>query len=166
MNYPSPIVAAITYFARTDKDKNPHKELRFCQSPIETEYLLHLLLYSRLWHGTWAVVAEQNPVTNPPHDGLIVWPQRQFGSYRIDFSINDLLFVECDGHDFHERTKEQAARDRERDRFCQLEGRRVLRFTGAEIVRDAWSCAGQTWDHLLDMKLATSIFKHRNTING
>lgn len=45
--------------------------------------------------------------------------------------------VELDGHDFHERTKEQAERDRSRDRAFTKEGIRVLRFTGREVYRDA-----------------------------
>lgn len=53
------------------------------------------------------------------------------------------LVVECDGHDFHERTKEQAAKDRARDRHLLLEGYEVFRFTGSELWRDPWGCAGQ-----------------------
>ncbi|MGA4550599.1 DUF559 domain-containing protein [Methylorubrum aminovorans] len=49
--------------------------------------------------------------------------------------------VECDGHDFHERTKEQAARDRSRDRRLQEAGFRVFRFTGSELYRDPYACA-------------------------
>jgi hypothetical protein len=57
------------------------------------------------------------------------------------------LIIECDGHDFHERTKEQAAKDRSRDRAATIAGIDVLRFTGSEIWRDPWECAGQiiTW---------------------
>lgn len=53
------------------------------------------------------------------------------------------LAVECDGHNFHERTKEQAARDRARDRNLQMRGIEVFRFTGSELWRDPWGCAGQ-----------------------
>lgn len=53
------------------------------------------------------------------------------------------LIVECDGHDFHERTKEQAARDRSRDRWAQDNGYDVFRFTGSEIWRDPWGCGLQ-----------------------
>jgi hypothetical protein len=77
--------------------------------------------------------------------------------YRLDFQIivatgvemGDLgnIAVECDGHDFHERTKEQAKRDRKRDRDLQARGFRVLRFTGSEIFRDAMACAATVWDH-------------------
>lgn len=69
-------------------------------------------------------------------------PQYQWNSYRIDFAMwvkgNPApVFIECDGHDFHERTKEQAERDRSRDRAIQAAGIPVLRFTGREIWRDA-----------------------------
>jgi very-short-patch-repair endonuclease len=51
--------------------------------------------------------------------------------------------VECDGHDFHERTKEQAQRDKSRDRYLQANGWRVLRFTGSEIHRTPEKCADE-----------------------
>ncbi len=66
------------------------------------------------------------------------------GRYRADFVVmapSRKVVVECDGHDFHEKTKEQAARDKKRDRDMQLEGWGVLRFTGAEIFRNAPACA-------------------------
>ena len=51
------------------------------------------------------------------------------------------LVVECDGHEFHERTKEQAQRDKSRDREIMAAGFRTLRFTGSEIYRNAEKCA-------------------------
>lgn len=68
--------------------------------------------------------------------------------YRVDFLIdinfyNDShikIAVECDGHEFHEKTKEQAQRDKSRDRDLQAHGITVLRFTGSEIYNDTCSC--------------------------
>jgi very-short-patch-repair endonuclease len=59
------------------------------------------------------------------------------------------LAVECDGHDFHERTKEQAARDRSRDRALQAAGYTVMRFTGSELYRDPMRCVREVleWAH-------------------
>lgn len=51
------------------------------------------------------------------------------------------IIIECDGHDFHERTKEQASRDRSRDRAAQGAGHMMLRYTGSEIYRDPLGCA-------------------------
>lgn len=50
------------------------------------------------------------------------------------------FIVEADGHDFHERTKEQAASDKSRDRLFAQRGIHVLRFTGSEIYRDTAKC--------------------------
>lgn len=55
----------------------------------------------------------------------------------------DRLIVECDGHDFHARTKEQAKRDRSRDRIAQYEGIPIFRFTGSELWNDPIGCADE-----------------------
>jgi hypothetical protein len=69
------------------------------------------------------------------------------GRYRFGDKIEVRnVIVECDGHDFHERTKEQAAKDRSRDRRMQAEGYKVFRFTGAEIWADAVGCAREVFD--------------------
>lgn len=66
------------------------------------------------------------------------------------------LVVECDGHEFHERTKEQAARDRSRDRALQASGHTVMRFTGSELYRDPMGCVLEVmhWcqNHVWDLK--------------
>lgn len=80
--------------------------------------------------------------------GIIV-PQFKIASYRVDFVVRYYygisgaagLVVECDGHEFHEKTKTQAARDKARDRDLVAAGYQVMRFTGSEIWRDPFRCA-------------------------
>lgn len=60
------------------------------------------------------------------------------------------IVVECDGHDFHERTKEQAARDRARDRERQSAGAIVFRFTGSEIHADPFKCSDELINEMID----------------
>ena len=62
---------------------------------------------------------------------------------RIDFAIIPAdgsgcqpIAVEMDGHNFHEKTKEQAASDKSRDRALKAAGWTTVRFTGSEIHRD------------------------------
>lgn len=85
--------------------------------------------------------------------------QHQIGKYRVDFLVKytknvlkqdsyKYLIVECDGHDFHEKTKAQAQRDKERDRFLQIEGYPILRFTGSEIFKSPASCVNQVIDFI------------------
>jgi very-short-patch-repair endonuclease len=89
---------------------------------------------------------------------LIIRPQAKIEEYRVDFLIHAYdfrgrtrggwrkLVIECDGHEFHERTKEQAKRDRSRDRILTLQLYTVLRFTGSEIHCDPIGCAEQVFD--------------------
>lgn len=67
--------------------------------------------------------------------------QAKIGPYVVDFLVihersNTYIVVECDGHDFHEKTKEQAAHDKKRDRFLTKLGYIVLRYTGSQICND------------------------------
>lgn len=84
----------------------------------------------------------------------IIQPQAMIGQFRVDFLIRrgsmidgsvfpGAVVVECDGHDFHERTKEQAKRDRSRDRALQQLGFTVFRFTGSEIWANPHACVAE-----------------------
>lgn len=86
-------------------------------------------------------------------DVLMIWSQVQIGPYRADFVIglrpsgnerfSSMTVVECDGHNYHERTKKQAAHDKKRDRYMAKMGVGVIRFTGSEIYADPKGCADQ-----------------------
>lgn len=84
--------------------------------------------------------------------GLTIEPQFRvqgpLRSYVIDFRVsregsNLSLCVELDGHDFHEKTPQQAAADKQRDRALLSLGHQTIRFTGAEIVRDPSTCVDE-----------------------
>lgn len=79
-----------------------------------------------------------------------VTPQASIGRYAVDFLVwfadgDEVtgVAIECDGHAFHEKTKEQAAADKRRDREILAAGFPVVRFTGSEIYRDAAGCVEQ-----------------------
>lgn len=139
-----------------------------CQSPIEQLFLLAwvTLIESARREGSmrFAYVGPRDDFAarwsgiegNLRSRSDIIGTQVPIGRYRADFVIrradnSDLagrimsppVVVECDGHEFHERTKDQAARDKKRDRILQEEGFHVLRFTGSEIWKDAGGCARQ-----------------------
>ena len=67
----------------------------------------------------------------------------------IDFKNNDFkLAIECDGHEFHERTKEQVVRDNEREYLLKMDGFEVLRFSGSQIYNKPFRCARQIYDYI------------------
>lgn len=104
---------------------------------------------------------------------LHIAPQFEIEKYRADFFIqlemkpnqlfdfenlhliddaflsrSDVMVVECDGHEFHEKKRYQASRDKKRDRDMYQKGLFVFRFTGSEINSDTFSCANQVCNHL------------------
>ena len=67
--------------------------------------------------------------------------QKKIGKYIVDFQVNATwsdtsVIIECDGHDFHEKTKEQVTKDKIRERFLVENGYKVLRFSGSEIYNN------------------------------
>ena len=90
-----------------------------------------------------AFIEKQVQVAGWRVDFVLHYPSADGGYDENGYPVLKRLIVECDGHDFHERTKEQAARDRARDRVAQLEGLPILRFTGSEIWNDPSGCADE-----------------------
>lgn len=117
-----------------------------CGSPIEVALLHAMAVFHLIYDGAWP---ELNPHPSDVARETHYWrinTQVKIHDYRVDFTVSSadtkkVLVIECDGHDYHERTKEQAARDRKRDRTLTSLGYCVIRFTGSEIWRDPWQCA-------------------------
>ncbi|MGG1598507.1 endonuclease domain-containing protein [Cohnella massiliensis] len=95
---------------------------------------------------TWLILQELVKVFGMHN--ISIMPQERIERYRVDFLIRyeplhasgliKNLVIECDGHEWHEKTKEQAQKDKERDRALTKLGYTVLRYTGSEIVDDPW----------------------------
>lgn len=121
--------------------------LNFCDSPIEK--MLYLCLMD-----------EQLRFSAQIGGNLKVMPQMTITlegrSYKPDFTLilekpnGETLkaIIECDGHEFHEKTKEQARHDRQRERLFVKHGYTVLRYTGREVYEDAFKCAEEIFNTL------------------
>lgn len=78
--------------------------------------------------------------------GLVLDNQVKVGKYRVDFLFKIIEFgqkkpfcqyvVECDGHEFHEKTKEQVEKRNRRDRFLESKGYTVIHLSGSEIYNN------------------------------
>lgn len=91
----------------------------------------------------------------PERMKIEIQSQVVIGEYRVDFLLltpngRNLCVIECDGHDFHERTKEQAARDKSRDRDLLMAGLPVLRYTGSEVYQRPFECALTAYQFAID----------------
>jgi very-short-patch-repair endonuclease len=104
-------------------------------SPIEQLFLLE-------WH--YMHVEERLGVALVPQHKIDADGQ----SYIVDFFISKpgqsiRLVIELDGHDFHEKTRAQVAKDKTRERALIRQGFTVLRFSGSEIARNSRRCIGE-----------------------
>lgn len=61
------------------------------------------------------------------------------------------LAIEIDGHDFHEKTKEQASRDKARDRSITRAGYQVLRFTGSDLYQGGYLVLAEIQDTIAEI---------------
>lgn len=120
------------------------KAMAMTESPIEKVLAIHLAQVVIIGREIWPIHIGAMPswATGGFAGEAFCIPQANLPPYRADFlfvrygkdNLPDRhVIVECDGHDFHERTKAQAQRDKERDRFFTKKGWHVLRYTGSEI---------------------------------
>lgn len=68
-----------------------------------------------------------------------IYPQQKILDYTVDFLIvygDKYIVIECDGHEWHEKTKEQASKDKKRDRELQKEGYIVFRYSGSDVNKE------------------------------
>jgi len=127
--------------------------LELCESPIERKLFIPMLFWETFRVKVIAPAPGLSTYNDRFDDRLTVFiePQAMIGKYRVDFLITPTmgeregkrLIVECDGHDFHERTKAQARKDRSRDRELTALGYLVFRYTGSEIHADPIRCSDQ-----------------------
>ncbi len=150
--------------------------LEICESPVE-QILLAALFYRWGGHANVPLKHLQCHfgANYPDYDGIFTaccelqksittWGER---SYRVDFLVYLTRFgtvgatrenhhspqlarlvVEVDGHEFHEKTKVQASRDKDRDRQLLLAGCPVIRFSGSDVFNDPEGCAEEIDDQL------------------
>lgn len=168
------------------QNKNLQKIKTVFGSPIERILFSGILCVATHWvdgivyeYPDGSVATDGDTSTNV----LYIAPQCQVGNYTVDFllkwkrvvlhssrqfiggQVREItqaqtriveVVVECDGHDFHERTAEQARRDRERDRNIQ-DNYKILRFTGSEIWQDPVGCASQIRDAITSSRSVPRI---------
>ncbi len=133
---------------------------------ILTFWLTTLVYVPDLGNPESDLEREYDRVQKPSDPTLLITPQAQISDMRVDFAITHFgrwpnfdvkeifkeheipgssfsrvrAVVECDGHEFHEKTKSQASRDKARDRALVRQGFRVFRLSGTEI----WTHPGAT----------------------
>ncbi|MBD1223262.1 endonuclease domain-containing protein [Virgibacillus halodenitrificans] len=115
-----------------------------CESPIEQLMIVHLIDLEQELMKSLFELGKKFEVYLKKQEIVETENGKRF---RLDFSVecsieeeNYKFAIECDGHDFHEKTKEQVTRDKSRDRDLTKLGYTVIRFSGSEIWKDPSRC--------------------------
>lgn len=171
----SPIAERISQFLTNALHKS--------ESPLETYMLLALIISALRRTDSVLFMLDgqaQGIQMQPALSDVFIEPQAIIGEYRVDFLLtwsethwekyekanllprkaSAYLVVECDGHDFHEKTKEQATRDKLRDRTLQECGYNVFRFSGSEIWKNTMKCADDALD-FVQRKAQDQLYKNK-----
>ena len=127
--FSTPLTDGILYFNGNDS---------WCESSIE-----------RLFLETFDAIRTKD--RNTMLDYYLI-PQVEIGNYRADFELinhkDKKIIVECDGHEFHQKSKQQVEKDNQRERDLKKLGYEVVRFSGSEIFKDAEKCVKDLLDIL------------------
>lgn len=122
-----------------------------CESPIEVIFAYYYdRWYSNKFHSK-DLVFELIP------QEIITTDNSK--TYRVDFLLECYLYkekdeyyssliVECDGHQFHEKTKEQVRKRNERDFNLKLSGYDIIHFSGSEIYNEPEKCVNNVIEYL------------------
>ena len=148
--------AASRFFKHTSGCLRHLRSLQF-DSPLEVTFWIW-------WHAVEASYAWLTPTVTLQHQHEIDVNGERF---RLDFFVDiepelasqlrraglswPLIAVEVDGHEFHERTREQVAcRDR-RDRALQQAQWKVFHFSYAEFTNRPEACVREVWEFVANI---------------
>jgi len=126
---------------------NRHK----ISSPIEQIFLMEWR-FAKLDEALSVRLLPQQPIETADGKFTVDFLVSHTDPARQDFRV----VIELDGHDFHDRTKDQAARDKRRDRAILRAGHVVMRFTGSEVYRNAQRCVAEVAEYIRNQITATS----------
>jgi len=110
------------------------------ESPLEAAFLAYWTAASRVYHRPDLDLRCQHEVKTSRGatyraDFLIAPSPNGWYAALLDTGFQGVV-VELDGHEFHERTKEQVAQRNQRDRALQADGFPVLHCSGSELHRN------------------------------
>lgn len=117
-----------------------------CKSPIEKILLVAIDFVTLERIGEIPTLADIEP-QYMIKDGDKIY----FADFFLLFEHIDWIkiVVECDGHEFHQKTKKQVEHDNEREMRLKLLGYDVLRFSGSQIYKNPMKCANDIVDYVL-----------------
>lgn len=141
------------------------------KSPIEK-------IFFAFWENINRARSCQFGRTNP----ILISHHYKIGKYFVDFKVDfiasfvnhtypftykqlekiesncPLWAIELDGHEWHEKTKQQVEKDKIRERFIVSQGYKLFRFSGSEIVKKPQKCVLEIYNPAEE--ILVNLFKY------
>jgi very-short-patch-repair endonuclease len=136
---------------QTDRMRRLQALCACCDSVIEKDMAQALIDNADLCAtGAPTVLTARETIEGPGK--LLIASQHVLGRFRADFALmmegGRKVIIECDGIEWHDRTNQQFISERQRERDILILGWPVMRFTGAELMRDPDACAADVAAYL------------------
>ena len=118
------------------------------KSPIEQIFITAFDLY-QLWNSKEYIFlfSQAEIITN--NKKYIADFLFETDEFVNKFNTNKKIVIECDGYEFHQKTKEQVQYDNEREFDLKMAGYEVLRFSGTQIFNNPIKCAEDTYNFIM-----------------
>jgi hypothetical protein len=156
--YQRHLASAAAYRAAYTREffiENQAAILRMCESPLEGAFLAWWMAMSRHPHveGKFTIFTQRDIEIrgNKYRLDFVVTPDPQGFTFQeiAGTPLEPKVCVELDGHDFHEKTKEQVEYRNVRDRDLQFDNWRVFHVSGSEFNRDPEACVSHVMEDIV-----------------
>lgn len=125
------------------------------KSPIEQIFITAFSIYCKYTNKEEIYLLSQKEVTCNDKKYFVDF-SFEADDYLADLTLgnkikntNFKLAIECDGYEFHQKTKEQVKQDNEREFDLKMAGYDVLRFSGTQIFNNPIKCAEDTYNFIM-----------------
>ena len=123
----------------------------FCEcieSPIEQIFITAFELYIKLTDKEFVMLFSQKPIKVGKKNYVVDFYFEK-DLYVNRFNTNKKIIIECDGHEFHQKTKQQVKSDNEREYALKMAGYEMIRFSGSQIYNEPFKCAEDTYKYIM-----------------
>lgn len=118
------------------------------KSPIEQVFITAFDLYVMLENKEPVFLFSQMPIEIGTKKYIADFYFEE-DVYVNKFNTDKKIIIECDGHQFHQKTKEQVKHDNEREYDLKMAGYEILRFSGSQIYNEPLKCAEDTYNYIM-----------------
>lgn len=122
-------------------------DYEYCKSPVEILFNFAFDIMS-FQFGAKSIIYLEPQVKIVTKEGKKYFADFEMRIQKNGEDIPTKILIEVDGHDFHEKTKQQVAYDKERELNIKMEGYDIIRFSGSQVWNDPLKCAADSLEYL------------------